>query len=189
MTLLTRATQSILRHSLQPKLTSIAEETVDAFRVLPFDIDVYRHMNHAKYLNYMEAVRWGLMARSGFLRASFEHGWIGPLASLHVDYYRPLTLGQRFEIQTRFVRFEEKWFYVVQRFWSGGRESARALAKGTVRKGKVNVPPSEYLGKLGFAASDALVPEDLEDWIEPLVTRPSRPSNHSSRSKRETEHD
>ncbi len=53
------------------------------------------HMNHARYFNYLEAVRWDLQIRSGFLRLALKNGWIGPLASVQMDFYRPLTLFQK----------------------------------------------------------------------------------------------
>jgi len=161
-----RSISAVLRHSTRGAAGSIAEPASEHFRVRLRDIDVFRHLNHARYLNYMEVARWGLMARSGFLRLSVRRGWIAPLRSVHVEYYRPLLLRQRFEIQTQFVRFEERWFYILHRVFSGEKEMARALMQGTVRKGRQNVSPDEYLAPLGFRAADARFPTDAAEWIE-----------------------
>jgi YbgC/YbaW family acyl-CoA thioester hydrolase len=157
---------AIARQLPRAPLQSAADTSSDFFRVQPTDIDVFRHVNHARYLNYMEAARWGFMARSGFLRLGIRRGWVAPLRSVHVEYFRPLTLGRRFEVRTQFVRFQERWFFLLHRVLSGDREIARALVQGTVRKGRENVPPEEYLAPLGFHAPDARVPADVAEWVE-----------------------
>lgn len=108
MTLFIRTIQTLLRSLAREKMTDINQKTSHKFRVLPIDIDVYRHMNHAKYLNYLEAARWDLQVRSGFLKLALSKGWIGPLSHVQVDYYRPLKVFQKFEVTTQFIAFEEK---------------------------------------------------------------------------------
>jgi YbgC/YbaW family acyl-CoA thioester hydrolase len=161
-----RALIAVARQIPRDPLGSAADSTSELFRVKPTDIDMFRHLNHARHLNYMEAARWGFMARSGLLRLGIRRGWVAPLRSVQVEYYRPLTLGRRFEVHTQFMRFEERWFFLLHRVFSGEKEIARALIRGTVRKGRENVPPDEYLGPLGFRAADAHVPQEVAEWVE-----------------------
>jgi len=165
MTLLIRSIQTLIRSFFRPAIKDINEITQHKFRVLPIDLDVYWHMNHAKYLNYLEAARWDLQVRSGFLKLALKKGWIGPLGHVQIDYYRPLKVFQRFEVTTQFIGFEEKWLYIVQRIWSEDKEIARALIKSTIRKGKQNIVPNEYLTPLGFELSKLRVQDDLKDWL------------------------
>jgi YbgC/YbaW family acyl-CoA thioester hydrolase len=157
---------AILRNAFRPRIESLTEMSRDSFFAKPTDIDVFRHVNNARYLRYMEAGRWGLMVRLGLLRHTIRRGWIAPLRAIHVEYYRPLSLGQRFEIGTQYVRFEERWFYVLHRVFVGEKEVARALAQATVRRGRENVPPSEYLAPLGYEPADAPLTPDVEEWVE-----------------------
>lgn len=154
-----------MRGWLRPRLGSVGDQLVTHFRVMPFDLDLYGHMNNAKYLNYLEAARWELQIRSGFLRLALKRGWIGPLAALEIEYYRPLKFFQKFRVTTQFVAFEERRFYVIQRFFSGSKEMARALVRGTVRQGRENIPPHEYLEPLGLSAEDARIEADLSEWF------------------------
>lgn len=165
MTLFLRATQMIVQHGLKSKLHTISEPISNNFRVLPIDIDVYRHMNNAKYLNYMESSRWGLMTRCGLLKTAIKNKWTAPIRSIDIEYYRPLKLWQHFELQTQFVGFDEKWFYMTQRFFSEKKEMARAFVRGTVRRGRTNVPPSEYLATFVGIEPDLSIPDDLEEWV------------------------
>lgn len=146
----------------------MSDSTVERFRVWPIDIDVFRHMNNAKYLNYMEAARWGFTYRSGFLGVAMRKGWIFPIRAAHVEYYRELKNFQRFEIRTQFVRADEKWYYIVQQFFSDDKEMARGLIVGTVRKGRENIPPSLYLAELGFPNTPPMLSEDITKWLERL---------------------
>jgi YbgC/YbaW family acyl-CoA thioester hydrolase len=159
-------TLAVARNALRPRLQSLEDEVSERFWVKPTDLDVFRHVNNARYLRYMEAGHWGLLVRCGFLWQGARRGWIAPLRSLHVEYFRPLSLGQRFEVRTRFVGFEDRWFYVLHRVFVGDREAARALVQGTVRRGRENVPPAGYLTPLGLAPADARVPADNTDWVQ-----------------------
>lgn len=156
---------AVARNALRPRLDAIDDDVSEHFRTKPTDIDVFRHVNHARYLRYMEAARWGLMVRCGFLRLAVRRGWIAPLRTVHVEYFRPLTLGQRFEVRTRFIAFEERWYYVLHRVFVGEREAARALVQGTVRRGRENIPPAGYLGPLGLNPADARAPAEVADWL------------------------
>ncbi len=166
MTLLIRSIQCLFRAFLNKKITDINTITKHDFRVLPTDLDAYMHMNHARYFNYLEAVRWDLQIRSGFLKLALKKGWIGPLANVQVDFYRPLKLFQKFTITTQFIAFEHKWVYIFQQIWCDDKEMARALIKSTIRKGRQNIPPSEYLSPLGFNHEDLKVPEEIKEWLE-----------------------
>jgi YbgC/YbaW family acyl-CoA thioester hydrolase len=157
---------AVARNALRSRLTELDDDVAERFLVKPTDMDVFRHVNHARYLRYMEAARWGLMARCGFLRVAFRRRWVAPLRTVHIEYFRPLSLGQRFEVRTRFIHFEERWYYVLHRVFVGEKEAARALIQGTVRRGRENVPPEEYLAPLGMDPSGARVPADVADWID-----------------------
>ena len=165
MTLFFRCLQTLVSALFRSKISSTSEIVENEFRVLPIDIDVYRHMNNAKYFNYMEAVRWGFMLRCGFLKASIKYGWIGPVASMHIEYYRPLTLLQKFKVSTQYVHFEENWYFALHRFWSNEKEMARALVKGTVRKGRQNVPPGEYLKIINLNQTNTVLAADISVWV------------------------
>lgn len=166
MTLFFRCLQILGGALFKARVSSTSEIVANSFRVLPIDLDFYRHMNNAKYLNYMEAVRWGFMLRCGFLKASIQYGWIGPVASMHIEYYRPLTLFHKFTLTTQYVHFEENWFFVMHRFWSRDKEMARAIVKGTVRKGRQNIPPSEYLKAIDMSETKLFIDPDISDWVE-----------------------
>jgi YbgC/YbaW family acyl-CoA thioester hydrolase len=168
MTLHLRIAQSILSGIKQPKLPTLNIAVALDFRVLPTDLDSYRHMNNAIYLNYMEAVRWSFMARTGLLKLALKNGWIAPIAKIEIQYVRPLKLMQKFAVDVRLIKTEEKWFYLYQEFRCNGKIAARALVKSTLRSknAQQNIPPSAYLPGCGYSESDITTPELLKPWLD-----------------------
>ena len=167
MVLVIRTIQVLVVSFFRKRRQGLYDPVSYRFRVLPFDIDIFLHMNNARYLNYLESARWGLTTESGFLGVMMKNKWITPVSSLIIDYYRPLTAFKKFEVSTQFVRFEDKWCFLLQRVWSEEKEVARALIKATVREGRRNVPPSEYLRDLTQEGREKpLIPTDVSDWLE-----------------------
>jgi YbgC/YbaW family acyl-CoA thioester hydrolase len=71
-------------------------------QVRPDDLDMNRHVHASRYLDYVLAARYDQMQRcyqmsmEEFLRLGF--GWV--IRTAHVDYRRPLGLGDRFTVTT-----------------------------------------------------------------------------------------
>jgi YbgC/YbaW family acyl-CoA thioester hydrolase len=168
MTLHLRILQSMARGIQMPAITgaNVNEPFTQPFRVLPTDIDSYRHMNNAKYLNYMEAVRWGFMSHTGLFRIALRKKWITPISKIEINFLRPLKVFQQFEVSVQLVKAEERWFYFYQQFTSRGKSVAKALVKSTVRDSKGNVPPTEYMQACGYSVDQIKTPETLAKWLD-----------------------
>ena len=86
------------------------------FRVRPDDIDMFQHVHNSTYFDYVLAARYDQMERcygmsmEEFLKLGF--GWVVRIA--HVEYKRPLGLGDRFVVGTWIE--ELKRFGVIVRF-------------------------------------------------------------------------
>jgi YbgC/YbaW family acyl-CoA thioester hydrolase len=72
------------------------------FQVRPDDIDMNQHVHNSTYFDYVLAARYDQMGRcygmpmEEFLKLGF--GWVVRIA--HVEYKRPLGLGDRFIVRT-----------------------------------------------------------------------------------------
>ena len=86
------------------------------FTVRPDDIDMFQHVHNSTYFDYVLAARYDQMERcygmamEEFLKLGF--GWVVRIA--HVEYKRPLGLGDRFVVRTWIE--EMKQFGVVVHF-------------------------------------------------------------------------
>ena len=68
----------------------------------PDDIDLFRHVHSSKYLDYLIAARFDQMERCyGMSMGEFllrGLGWVVKVS--HLEYKRPLGLGERFKVET-----------------------------------------------------------------------------------------
>ncbi|HVY68615.1 MAG TPA: acyl-CoA thioesterase [Verrucomicrobiae bacterium] len=91
-------------------------------QVRPDDIDMNRHVHGSRYFDYVLAARYDQMERcyhcsmEEFLQAGL--GWF--IRTAHVDYKRPLLLGERFIVRT----------WVQEFFKDGVRVDFELLKKG-----------------------------------------------------------
>ena len=92
-------------------------------QVLPDDIDMNQHVHGSRYFDYVLAARYDQMERcykmsmEEFLQAGF--GWFARTA--HVEFKRPLRLGDRFIVRT----------WVEEMFKDGVRVNFEILKKAT----------------------------------------------------------
>jgi acyl-CoA thioesterase FadM len=133
-------------------------------RVWPWDIDPFMHLNNGRYLTLMDLGRFQLVARSGLLREMVRRRWWPTLGGAAIKFRRELRLLQRFELVSRFVAWDGKWFYIAQRFECGGEVHAAAMVRGVFRHRGRSLPCADVMATAGVAASPA-PPPDLEHWL------------------------
>ena len=81
-----------------------------ALKVRPDDIDMFNHVHNSKYFDYVLAARYDQMEKfykmpmEDFLKSGF--GWV--VRTAHVDYKRPLILGDQLKIRTGILTINEK---------------------------------------------------------------------------------
>ena len=79
-------------------------------RVRPDDIDMFQHVHNSKYLDYVLAARYEQMETCyGMSMEQFMaegYGWV--VKTAHVNFIRPLTLGEAFSVTTGIVSMDEK---------------------------------------------------------------------------------
>lgn len=134
------------------------------FRVWPFDLDLNIHMNNGRYLSIMDLGRLDLMTRLGLTKYVFKNKWMPVLASINMRYRMPLKPFQKFRLDTNIVWWDDKWFYIEQRFVVKNERNKDVVAaigfiKGSFydRKEKQTVPSSDI--QLILETADADKPE------------------------------
>lgn len=80
------------------------------FRVRPDDIDMFNHVHNSRYFDYVLAARYEQMEQNyGMSMEEFMkqgYGWV--VRTALVDYKRPLTMGERFSVETGLIDFHDK---------------------------------------------------------------------------------
>jgi acyl-CoA thioesterase FadM len=136
------------------------------FHVLPTDCDLNFHMNNGRYLTFMDLGRLHLLAQSKAVLPMLRGRWQPILAAAEISYVRALRPFQSFTLVTRLLTWDDKYFYLEQRFMHGATLCAVALVKGLfVARGK-RVLPGDVFGVLGVAPSAPPMPEMVAHWKE-----------------------
>ncbi|MCJ8209509.1 acyl-CoA thioesterase [Mucilaginibacter sp. RS28] len=85
------------------------------YRVRPDDIDMFQHVHSSKYMDYVMAARYEHMedfygmGMEKFLELGF--GWV--VRKVHLDYKRPLIMGDYFLVRTAIETISEKGCRVI----------------------------------------------------------------------------
>lgn len=132
------------------------------FRVSLFDLDVFRHMNNGRYFTIMDLARVDLMQRSGLLSKLNAAGFFPVVTTESMVFRKSLNWGDRFEIETEAVAWDDKSMVVSQRFFRGHEEVAAALVRARfLRRSGGSVPTAELL----TLAGEDLAPPPVAPWL------------------------
>ncbi|MDR3738741.1 MAG: thioesterase family protein [Terracidiphilus sp.] len=135
-------------------------------RVWPNDIDLNLHMNNGRYLSVMDFARTHLLARAGLLEHIIRSRWQPLVGAVWVTYRRSLPLFSRFEIASRLVCWDERWFYLEQTFT--GREGLAAVGwvKGVLRDAAGSVEPQRVIEGVAPGIVSPPMPDTIAQWNE-----------------------
>ncbi|WP_207533298.1 acyl-CoA thioesterase [Desertivirga arenae] len=79
-------------------------------KVRPDDIDMFNHVHNSKYFDYVLAARYEQMETCyGMSMEQFMelgYGWV--VKTAHIEFKRPLTLGESFKVTTGIVSMNER---------------------------------------------------------------------------------
>jgi acyl-CoA thioesterase FadM len=112
----------------------------------------------------MDLGRVWLLACIGLLRPAFRRRWAPVLSAAEISFLRPITPFARFELATRLLGWDEKYFYIEQRFVAGGRLCAIAHVKGLFLSRHGRVPSDKVLEALNLNIASPELPEVVKHW-------------------------
>ena len=131
-------------------------------RAWPWLCDYQLHINNAVYLDLMDYGRTQFFARHQLLGPMYRNGWGGVVAGSHVVYRRSIDLWRPFELQTRLLWFDDRWYVHEQNVLDErGRIAVRALVRSQLREGSSPLPMAQLLLAGGYSGvvSPAPTPE------------------------------
>ena len=148
-----------------PALALLDEDRI-RMRVWPNDIDLNFHLNNARYLNIMDYARTHLLARTGILTRIVRKRWQPLVGAVWITYRRSLPLFSAFDLTSRLVCWDERWFYMEQTFT--GREGLAAVGwvKGILRDERGTVEPQKVIAPIAPGAVSPPMPESIATWNE-----------------------
>jgi len=119
--------------------------------VLPTDLDINLHLTNSRYLAFMDLGRIELMLRSGLFGKVIRRRWLPVVSTASLRFRREIGVFQRINLSTRLLGWDEKWFYMEQRFETDQGVAAIGIVKGLFRGPKGNVPTRQLLSLAGYS--------------------------------------
>lgn len=107
----------VIRAWFKPTIWDVTAEQTITGRVTPHDIDMC-HMNNARYLRECDFARFSLYVRNGVFKALRALGGSMVVGATTIRYRRALYIGEGYELRSRIVTWDEKAFFLEQRFVS-----------------------------------------------------------------------
>jgi acyl-CoA thioesterase FadM len=135
-------------------------------RVWPNDIDLNMHLNNANYLSLMDYGRTHLLARTRLLEHIVRSRWQPLVGAVWITYRRSLPLFAGFELGSRLVCWDERWFYVEQTFTGRDGLAAVGWIKGALRNARGIVEPRVAIEAASPGVVSPPMPEAITAWNE-----------------------
>lgn len=143
------------------------DECHTPFRTWFTDLDLLMHMNNGKYLSLMDLGRVDLMLRCGAFSKARAQGIYPVLASATIRYRRSLQLFQPFTIKTKVLCWDEKYFFIEQKFEVRGELYTQAMVRARfLRKSGGKVSPQEIMDLIGMKEVSPPIPKSVQLWVE-----------------------
>lgn len=97
-------------------------------KVRGYHLDVYQHVNNARYLEFLEEARWSYLEDHGDVAwfAKQKLAWV--IVNININYRDAATMGQTLEIQTRFSKIGSKSAAIHQAIYIAGTDKLVADA-------------------------------------------------------------
>lgn len=165
MSLFLRMIAVLIGRFFRPPLKPL-DESLLTLRVWPTDLDINAHMNNGRFLTVMDLGRLDLIARTPLGRTVVTFRWQPIVAAALIRYFRPLNPFQKYQLRTRVVGWDEKWFFVEQRFERNGELMAIGFVKGLFRNRRGNVPIADVLKAVDLTVSSPDLPAAVKSWQE-----------------------
>lgn len=143
------------------------DECSTKLRVWVNDIDIYLHMNNGRYLTIMDIGRTELIVRTGLFKKLFAHKIYPVVASEMIRFNRSIDAFQGYELKTRILGWDDKYFYLVQKFIRKESLCAQAVVKVRfLQKGVGKIPPQKVIDAYGAPVSAPALPLWVHEWQE-----------------------
>lgn len=142
------------------------------------DIDYAGHINNGMYFSIFDIGRFDLLLRAGAWQKIWRRRWLPVVQAETIRFRKSVTLGTKFEIESRIVGYDDRHAFLEQRIVVAGEVYVSALIAARFKGPKGPVPMSELVEVLGVELpADLREPDWVADWLEdtrlPSTRRPA----------------
>lgn len=145
---------------------SVSEVGVRSFLVWPSDIDIFRHMNNGIYLTLLDLARFDLMKRSNTWQRLKKLKVHPVVVQETITFRKSLTPWLRFQVETKIIGWDDKAFFIGQRFVVGREIYAEAVVKLRFLKSPKGTPSPAEINQMlgGWPGAEPELPSWVSEW-------------------------
>ena len=148
---------------------------VSHHRCWPQDIDGFLEMNNGRILTILDLGRTVLARRVGLLKALRENRWGLTMAGVSVRYRKRIRPFDKFQVVSRAVGWDHRFFYLDQSIWVGDTCAVQALYRSAVTDKNGLVNPEIVFAAAGMTETPPDLPAWIQNWVDAEATRPWPP--------------
>lgn len=140
-------------------------------RCLPWDVDGFLEMNNGRVFTLYDMGRFALAIRVGLWDVLKERHWGLVVAGSTIRYRSRIRPFQRFELRTRFLGWDHRFFYLEQSMWRGETCCNHGLLRTGVTKNGRLAPVSDVAEAMNASDGSPELPGWVQAWAEADGTR------------------
>ena len=169
-----RLARIMLSARAKPRL-GLFDTHVMTMRCLPHDLDGFFEMNNGRVLTLYDLGRFALSMRTGLWDVLKREGWGLVVAGASVRYRARITGLQRFELRTRLLGWDARFFYIEQGMWRGQTCCNHALLRAGITQAGRLAPVADVARAMGHDGVAPALPDWVVAWAEADAMRPWPP--------------
>lgn len=150
---------------------------VSHHRCWPWDIDMWMELNNGRTLTLYDLGRIPLAQVNGLLSVVRREQWGLTMAGVVVRYRRRIHTFEKFEMRSRLLCWDHRFFYLEQSMWKKNGECANhAVYRAAVTDKNGIVAADRVATAMDMAdLSSPEMPEWVAHWLEAEDARPWPP--------------
>ena len=150
--------------SLFTKQIDTLDSTRLQFRCMPWDCDINRHLTNSRYASFMDLGRIYLLGSVGLLKIMKQKKWLPVISACDISFFREIKPWSKFQLHSRIVCWDEKYFYIEQQFKDGDALLAVGRVRALLMHKKQKLTPKACLEALNVSTISPEIPASLYRW-------------------------
>ncbi|WP_299921749.1 acyl-CoA thioesterase [uncultured Pelagimonas sp.] len=170
-----RMTKGLLLSRKAPKM-ELLDTHVSHHMCWPWDIDLWMELNNGRTLTLYDLGRLPAGDRAGMYGPMKDNKWGMTVAGSVIRYRRRVRMFEKFEMRTRMLGWDKRFFYMDQSSWKTDGECSSHVVLRMALTGKTGiVDPQNMMDLLKPGATSPDLPEWVQKWKEAEDMRPWPP--------------
>ncbi len=135
-----------------------------SYRVLPSDCDINFHLTNSRYAAFMDLARTYMLAEMGLLKKFLKMKWMPIVNATEFTFIRDIKPFEKFWIESKIVGWDEKYFYIEQRFSTARGLHCIVHIRGLFIHKRHQVPTENVVNASGFDQPRPELPPEVRKW-------------------------